>query len=175
MKSVNKIPTLPIRLKEVCMQLIDSLHEKFDSIINPMGYGVVRVQITGMTRKTLQVMIEKLDEQPINVDDCAQVSRTLSVHLNVDDPISGSYVLEVSSPGPDRPITQPKDYKRFLGLEIVLKTILPVENRKNFQGVLEAASDEAISLHLKHPLDSGSDRIDIRYGDIRQANLVSSI
>lgn len=157
------------------MQLTDSLHEKFDSIINPMGYGVVRVQITGMIRKTLQVMIERLDEQPINVDDCAQVSRTLSVHLNVDDPISGSYVLEISSPGLERPITQPKDYKRFLGLEIMLKTILPVENRKNFQGVLESASDESISLRLKHPLDSGSDRIDIRYGDIRQANLVSSI
>lgn len=157
------------------MQLTDSLHEKFDSIINPMGYGVVRVQITGMTRKTLQIMIERLDEQPINVDDCAHVSRTLSVHLNVDDPIAGSYVLEISSPGPERPITQPKDYKRFLGLEIVLKTILPVENRKNFQGVLESASDESVSLRLKHPLDSGSDRIDIRYGDIRQANLVSSI
>jgi ribosome maturation factor RimP len=157
------------------MQLVDSLHEKFDSIINPMGYGVVRVQITGMTRKTLQVMIERLDELPITVDDCAQVSRTLSVHLNVDDPISGAYVLEISSPGLERPITKQKDYKRFLGQEIVIKTILPVENRKNFQGFLEIASDESISLHLKHPLDSGSDRIDIRYGDIRQANLVSSI
>ncbi len=157
------------------MQLVDSLHDKFDSIINPMGYGVVRVQITGTIRKTLQVMIEKLDEQPINVDDCAQVSRTLSVHLNVDDPIAGAYVLEVSSPGLERPITRQKDYKRFLGSEIVIKTILPVENRKNFQGFLEMASEEGISLRLKHPLDSGSDRIDIRYGDIRQANLVSSI
>jgi ribosome maturation factor RimP len=68
-----------------------------------------------------------------------------------------------------------QNYKRFLGLEIVVKTILPVENRKNFQGFLEKASDEGISLHLKHPLDSGSDRIDIRYGDIRQANLTNSI
>lgn len=157
------------------MQLTDSLHEKFDSIINPMGYGVVRVQINGTIRKTLQVMIERLDEQPINVDDCANVSRTLSVHLNVEDPISGSYTLEISSPGLERPITQIKDYKRFLGLEIMVKTILPVENRKSFQGFLEAASGEAVSLHLKHPLGSGSDRIDIRYGDIRQAHLVSSI
>lgn len=157
------------------MQLVDSLYDKFDSIINPMGYGVVRVQITGTIRKTLQVMIERLDEVPINVDDCAQVSRTLSVHLNVEDPISGAYVLEISSPGLDRPITRQKDYKRFLGSEIVIKTILPVENRKNFQGFLEIASEECVSLHLKHPLDSGLDRIDIRYGDIRQANLVSSI
>lgn len=157
------------------MQLVDSLHDTFDSIINPMGYGVVRVQITGTIRKTLQVMIERLDGIPVNVDDCAQVSRTLSVHLNVEDPISGAYVLEISSPGLDRPITRQKDYKRFLGSEIMIKTILPVENRKNFQGFLEAASEECVSLHLKHPLDSGSDRIDIRYGDIRQANLVSSI
>jgi ribosome maturation factor RimP len=109
------------------------------------------------------------------VDDCAQVSRTLSVHLNVEDPISGAYVLEVSSPGLERPITKQKDYKRFIGLEIMIKTILPVENRKNFQGFLESASEESISLRLKHPLDSGSDRIDIRYGDIRQANLTNSI
>lgn len=175
MKSVKKILTLPVEPRKNYMQLTDSLHDKFDSIINPMGYGVVRVQITGMIRKTLQVMIEKLDGQNINVDDCAQVSRTLSVHLNVDDPISGAYVLEVSSPGLERPITKQKDYKRFIGLEIMIKTILPVENRKNFQGFLENASEESISLRLKHPLDSGSDRIDIRYGDIRQANLVSSI
>ena len=120
-------------------------------------------------------MIERLDEQPINVDDCATVSRTLSVHLNVEDPISGSYTLEISSPGLERPIVRPKDYKRFLGLEIVVKTILPVENRKNFQGFIDAVSDETVSLRLKHPLDSGLDRIDISYGDIRQAHLVSSI
>ncbi len=157
------------------MQLTDSLHTKFDTIVNPMGYGIVRVQINGMVRKTLQVMIERLDEQSINVEDCAIVSRTLSVHLNVEDPISGQYVLEISSPGLERPLIQPKDYKRFLGAEIVVKTILPVGNRKIFSGTLEAASDDSVSLSLKHPLDSGLDSIDIRYGDIRQAHLVSSI
>jgi ribosome maturation factor RimP len=157
------------------MQLTDSLHTKFDDIVNPMGYGIVRVQINGMIRKTLQVMIERLDEEAINVEDCAIVSRTLSVHLNVDDPISGHYVLEISSPGLERPLMYPKDYKRFLGVEIVVKTILPVENRKIFRGTLETASDDGVSLSLKHSLDSGSDRIDIRYGDIRQAHLVSLI
>ena len=157
------------------MQLTDSLHTKFDAIVNPMGYGIVRVQINGMVRKTLQVMIERLDEQPIDVEDCATVSRTLSVHLNVDDPIAGHYVLEISSPGLERPLIQAKDYKRFLGTEIVVKTILPVGNRKIFRGILETASDDGVSLSLKHPLDSGSGRIEIRYGDIRQAHLVSSI
>ena len=157
------------------MQLTDSLHAKFDTVINPIGYSVVRVQINGMVRKTLQVMIERLDEQAINVEDCAAVSRILSVHLNVEDPISGQYVLEISSPGLERPLVQPKDYKRFLGMEIMVKTILPVGNRKMFRGTLETASDDGVSLSLKHPLDSGSDRIDIRYDDIRQAHLVSSI
>ena len=157
------------------MQLTDSLHAKFDDIVNPMGYAIVRVQINGMVRKTLQVMIERLEDQAITVDDCAIVSRTLSVHLNVDDPISGHYVLEISSPGLERPLVQPKDYKRFQGREIVVKIILPVGNRKVFQGILEAATDDGVSLSLKHPLDSGSDRIDIRYGEIRQAHLVSSI
>ena len=157
------------------MQLTDSLHAKFDTIVNPMGYGIVRVQINGMVRKTLQVMIEKLEEQSITVEDCAIVSRTLSVHLNVDEPISGHYVLEISSPGLERPLVHPKDYKRFLNHEIVVKTILPLGNRKIFRGILETATDDGVSLSLKHPLDSGLDRIEIRYGDIRQAHLVSSI
>jgi ribosome maturation factor RimP len=158
------------------MQLTDSLHAKFDTVINPMGYAVVRVQINGMVRKTLQIMIEKLDEQPINVEDCAIVSRTLSVHLNVEDPISGHYVLEISSPGLERPLIQPKDYKRFQGQEIVVKTILPVGNRKIFQGTLETATDDGVSLALKNQLEGGGgDRIEIRYGDIRQGHLVSKI
>jgi ribosome maturation factor RimP len=157
------------------MQLIDSLFQSFEKIIDPMGYGVVRVQINGMKRRVLQVMIERKDEQPINVDDCAEVSRTISVHLDVEDPIPGQYTLEISSPGLERPLVRAKDYKRFLGHEIMVRTILPVENRKNFQGFLENSSDDGISIHLKHPLDSGLDKIDIRYGDIRQAHLVSAI
>jgi ribosome maturation factor RimP len=157
------------------MQLTESLHTKFDTIINPLGYSVVRVQINGMVRKTLQVMLERLDDLPITVEECATLSRIISVHLNVEDPIAGHYILEISSPGLERPLIRPKDYKRFQGLEIMVKTILPIGNRKIFKGILETASDDGVSLSLKHPLDSGADRIDIRYGDIRQAHLVSAI
>lgn len=157
------------------MQLIDSLFQSFEKIIDPMGYGVVRVQINGMKRRVVQVMIERKDEQPLTVDDCAEVSRTISVHLDVEDPIPGQYTLEISSPGLERPLVRVQDYKRFQGSEIMVRTILPVENRKNFQGILENSSDDEISIHLKHPLDSGLNKITIRYGDIRQAHLVSAI
>lgn len=157
------------------MQLVESLLDSFEKIIEPMGYSVVRVQINGLKRKALQVMIEKLDGTPINIDDCATVSRTLSVHLNVNDPIAGEYNLEISSTGPERPLVRLSDYKRFQGKEIMLRTILPVENRKNFHGFLENVSEDSIFIHLKHPLDSGLDKIEIRYGEIRQAHLVNSV
>lgn len=157
------------------MQLIDSLFCLFEKIVEPMGYSIVRVQMQGMKRKILQVMIERLDELPITLDDCATVSRAISVHLSVEDPVPGEYNLEISSPGLERPLVKEKDYKRFLGHEIMVRTILPVENRKNFQGFLENAFDDSISIHLKHPLDSGLDKIDIRYGEIRQAHLVNSV
>lgn len=157
------------------MQLVDSLFQTFETIIEPMGYRVVRVQINGMKRRVLQVMIERTDDQSITVDDCADVSRTLSVHLDVEDPIPGQYTLEISSAGLERPLVRLQDYNRFQGHEIMVRTILPVENRKNFQGLLENVSDDIISIRLKHPLDNGLDKIEIRYGDIRQANLVSAI
>ena len=80
-----------------------------------MGYRLVRVVITSGRRATLQVMAEPLDERPMTVDDCAEISRSLSALLDVADPIVGTYMLEVSSPGIDRPLVRPDDYDRFSG------------------------------------------------------------
>ena len=72
----------------------------------PLGLEVVRVLLTGAKHPVLQIMLDRSDGRPIDVDDCAEASRLISVLLDAEDPIPGSYDLEVSSPGIDRPLTR---------------------------------------------------------------------
>jgi ribosome maturation factor RimP len=82
-----------------------------------MGYRLVRVVITSGRRPTLQVMAERRDDRPMTVEDCAQISHSVSAILDVADPIAGAYMLEISSPGIDRPLVRAEDYDRFSGFE----------------------------------------------------------
>ena len=81
----------------------------------------------------------------VNVDDCARVSRQLSALLDVEDPLPGHYTLEVSSPGLDRPLVKPEDFKRFVGETIKVKMHEPVQGRKNFSGrLVDVAADHVV-------------------------------
>ncbi|MGE4528235.1 MAG: ribosome maturation factor RimP [Rhodospirillaceae bacterium] len=109
--------------------------------LTDMGYELVRVQFTGTTRHTLQIMAERADRGAMTVDDCAEISRAASALLDVDDPISGQYVLEVSSPGLDRPLTRSGDFVRFAGFAAKLETVMPVNGRKRFSGRIVGVND----------------------------------
>ena len=85
-------------------------------------------------------------DRGINVDDCAQVSRALGDMLDVADLIQGPYHLEVSSPGIDRPLRKPEHFNKHIGDIIEVRTISPVQNRRNFKGALKAASSEGLIL-----------------------------
>ena len=100
-----------------------------------LGFDLVRVQYSGAPA-TLQVMIEPNDLSNLSVDACANISRAVSALLDVADPINGKYVLEVSSPGIDRPLTRPPDFNRFAGLEIKIELRQAIDGRKRFQGTL---------------------------------------
>ena len=93
--------------------------------LDSMGYDLVRVRVTGSGQPTLQIMAERKDRQDMTVEDCANISRNLSAVLDVEDPISESYALEVSSPGMDRPLTRLEDYERFAGFEAKIETKRP--------------------------------------------------
>jgi ribosome maturation factor RimP len=153
------------------MELVQRIEQIIADPLLYRGYEVVRVQLSGNVRKQLQVMIENTDERPITVDDCAEASRCISSLFNVEDPIEGAYVLEVSSPGMDRPLVKVKDFVRFVGHPISLKTHNPIEGRKNFQGMLGQASEASIHLVLTQPLASGQAAVEIPYEDIRSAKL----
>ncbi len=121
----------------------DSLTAAVAAMIEPSvedaGYDLVRVDFTSGRGQTLQVMIERRDRAPITVDDCANVSRLLSALLDVEDPLPGSYNLEVSSPGLDRPLVRLADYQRFAGFEARIEMNRPLDGRRRFRGRLVGA------------------------------------
>jgi ribosome maturation factor RimP len=111
-----------------------------------MGYRLVRVVITSGRRATLQIMAERLDDRPMTVDDCADISHTVSALLDIADPIAGAYMLEISSPGIDRPLVRSEDYDRFRGLEAKIELLRPLEGRKRFRGRLLGTSGSTLLL-----------------------------
>jgi ribosome maturation factor RimP len=115
--------------------------------LEAMGYRLVRLMQTGgLSRPTLQVMAERLDETPMTVDDCAEISRSVSALLDVADPIAGAYTLEVSSPGIDRPLVRPEDYDRFAGFDARIELDAPLDGRKRFRGKLLGRSGDQVRL-----------------------------
>ncbi|MBI5165968.1 MAG: ribosome maturation factor RimP [Magnetospirillum sp.] len=120
--------------------------QRLEGLIAPsleaMGYELVRVMMQGQARPTLQVMAERKDGQGMTVDDCAEISRALSALLDVEDPIAGAYVLEVSSPGIDRPLTRRQDFIAWAGFETKLESAQPVDGRKRFRGRLIGLDDK---------------------------------
>lgn len=155
--------------------LTTKIEEKISPIVNEMGFEIVRVALFGSDmKKTLQIMIEKSNGDPINIKDCEDVSRAVSVCLDVMDPISGHYNLEVSSTGIDRPLVKPSDFVKFQGKSIVVKTYVMKNDRKIFKGSLEFASENGINLILDMPLTDGNTKIDFTYDEISSAYIDGS-
>ena len=101
----------------------------------------------GGRRATLQIMAER-PEGGIEIEDCAKISRAVSAILDVEDPISDEYTLEVSSPGIDRPLTRLKDFERAAGHEARIETVEMIEGRKRFKGTLEGVENDEVLLAI---------------------------
>lgn len=117
--------------------------------LEAMGYDVVRVQLSGSQRPVLQVMAERLDRAGMTVDDCAEISRTVSALLDVEDPIPSQYTLEVSSPGIDRPLVRLADFERFAGFDAKVELRTPVDGCRRFQGRLGGVEDGRVRLAVE--------------------------
>lgn len=134
--------------------------------VEAAGYDIVRVQFMGDNSETLQVMAERKDRRSVTVDDCANISRLVSAILDVEDPIARAYVLEVSSPGIDRPLVRMEDYTRFAGFEAKVETARPIDGRRRFRGRLKGVSDGSILMAL-----DGAEA-EIPFAEIRRGALV---
>ncbi len=149
---------MPIETNEIARMI--------EPALAAMGYRLVRVALTGARRATLQVMAERRDEAPMTVEDCADISRSVSALLDVADPIAGAYMLEVSSPGIDRPLVRPEDYDRFAGFEARIELSEPLDGRKRFRGRLLGRTAE----HVRLMGEAGEVRLPL--GIIARAKLV---
>ena len=108
-------------------------------------YAEYRRESTG---RVLRLYIDK--PGGISLDDCTRVSRQLSDILDVNLETSGPYNLEVSSPGADRPLAKPEDFERFKGQTARIRTMQPINGRKNFKGLLKGITAEGVRLACDH-------------------------
>jgi ribosome maturation factor RimP len=115
--------------------------------VKSLGYDLVRVAMIGGTSDpTLQVMAERPDTRQLDLTDCEAISRRLSDWLDANDPIEGSFRLEVSSPGIDRPLTRLGDYQDWAGHEARVSLADPRQGRKQFSGTLVGVEGESVKL-----------------------------
>lgn len=122
--------------------------------IEDLGYRLVRVRISGTT---LQIMAE-LPDGSMSVGGCEKISRAISPLLDVNDPISTKYSLEVSSPGIDRPLVRPEDFERWQGFEAKIELATPLAGRKRFRGRLEGFEDGEVRLFIP-PTEKGGEEV----------------
>lgn len=127
--------------------LLQSIHQAVKPSLVAGGMALVQARLTGgQNRPTVQLLIERDDGGRVNLDECAQLSRQIGAVLDVADVLSGAYVLEVSSPGIDRPLTKPEDFGKFQGEQAKIETTTLIEGRKRFNGLLGAVDVDGVML-----------------------------
>jgi ribosome maturation factor RimP len=147
---------------------VAQIAEQIEPEVKSLGYDLVRVAMIGGTSDpTLQVMAERPDTRQLALTDCETISRRLSDWLDANDPIDGSFRLEVSSPGIDRPLTRLQDYADWAGHEARISLHDQRGGRKQFSGTLEGLDGDSVKLTDK----SGQPHA-LPFSDIASAKLL---
>jgi ribosome maturation factor RimP len=117
-------------------------------VIEGMGFELVRIRLMGGKTRTLQIMADKADGG-IDVDDCGAISTAVSLVLDVEDPVEDNYILEVSSPGIDRPLTRLKDFDVWQGWEARIETTELIDGRRRFKGTLAGVEGDEVLIEIE--------------------------
>jgi ribosome maturation factor RimP len=117
-------------------------------VIEGMGFELVRIRLMGGKTRILQIMADKA-EGGINVDDCGEISTAVSLVLDVEDPVEDQYILEVSSPGIDRPLTRLKDFDVWQGWEARIETTELIDGRRRFKGTLAGVEGDEVLIEIE--------------------------
>lgn len=132
--------------------------------VQALGFELVGIEFIRSRFPVLRIYIDS--ENGITVDDCADVSRQVSAVLDVEEPITTAYNLEVSSPGLDRPLFTMEHYQRFIGEEVTIALRIAMFNRRKWQGMIKAAEGEMVTLSV-----DGKDEV-FAFSNIQKANIV---
>jgi ribosome maturation factor RimP len=136
-----------------------------EPILDELGYELVDVEyLTDFGRWVLRIYIDK--DGGINVDDCARVSGELGDLIDIKNIIENEYVLEVSSPGLNRPLKKEADFIRVIGKKVKVKTGIPVNGQRNFMGCLKDFKEHTLFI------ESEGELINLAWADMEKANLV---
>ncbi|MGB0907071.1 MAG: ribosome maturation factor RimP [Maricaulaceae bacterium] len=139
-----------------------------EPIAADLGLRIVRLRVMSGKRSTLQIMAERISDGMMEVGDCEALSRAASSALEVEDPIRDAYILEVSSPGMERPLTQLADFETYAGYLARVELDRLVEGRKRFRGTLAGIDGENIDINL----DGEDDTAQIPFAWISEAKLL---
>lgn len=143
------------------------LHVMLESAVVATGHELIGLEFVRAGRhSTLRIFID--NENGITVDDCAEVSRQVSSVLDLDDPITLAYNLEVSSPGLDRPLFKAEHYQRFIGSEVLILLKIAMQNRRKWKGNILCVSGETVTIEV----DGNQEAFAL--SNIAKANLVPS-
>lgn len=148
---------------------MSQLEKRLTTMLNPpveaLGFELVGVEFVRAGKHSImRLYIDH--ENGINVDDCAEVSHQVSAVLDVEDPISTEYNLEVSSPGMDRPLFKEQHYAAIIGEIVNIRLSMPMNNRRNFKGTLVAVEDGVVSVEVD------GQTFDLAFANIEKGNLV---
>ena len=146
----------------------EELTKLLEPAIERLGYELSDLEVKlGGRDVVIRLFIDKADG--VGLEDCETVSRQISALLDVEDPVPGHYVLEVSSPGLDRRLTKVEHFERFMGEDIRVKLRFPISGRKNYRGALRAVDEENIEVEV----DGESHRLPI--ATIQSARLIPTL
>ncbi|MBN2631266.1 MAG: ribosome maturation factor RimP [Rhodobacteraceae bacterium] len=138
-------------------------------VIEGLGFELVRIRLMGGKTRTLQIMADRPDGG-IVVEDCATISTAVSAVLDVEDPVEDNYILEVSSPGIDRPLTRLRDFEVWKGWEARIETTELIDGRRRFKGALAGVEGEEILILIE---EAGEEvTIGLRFDWLSDAKLV---
>ena len=152
-------------MKSTVNSSVTLVTELIDTTIQALGLNLWGVELLQQGKYSLlRIYIER--EEGVTIEDCEKVSRQVSALLDVEDPISGEYTLEVSSPGMDRPLFSIGHYSKYVGSEVDLKLRRPIDGRRKFKGQIIKVSGGIVGL-----LVEGS-KYNLEFSDIEKANIV---
>jgi ribosome maturation factor RimP len=137
-----------------------------------MGFQLVQLRWIGESgMRTLQIMAERCDHEDMVVEDCAELSRTISAILDVEDPLPGAYMLDVGSPGLDRPLVRLEDFDRFAGREARLEMSELIAGQKRFRGILAGLRENNIRLSITSK-EGSEQTVELPFEQIEKAKLI---
>jgi ribosome maturation factor RimP len=142
-----------------------------EPVLAGLGYRLVRARISGFAGCTVQVMAERPDGT-MTIEDCETASRALSPVLDAADPIEGSYRLEISSPGIDRPLVRRSDFDRYAGHVAQVEMLAPIDGRRRFRGELNGTEGEFVRLRSGDAAAGDAHDILLPIHDMMEARLM---